>query len=70
MLDTCYWEGEKCRRCCPPLRKTITHGGLSIQIRESSNNIVGGMRYPRCVGTTGFGEVRKDGINLTRVSID
>ena len=54
----------------PSPRKTIAHGRLSGWMRESSNNTVGGMRYPRCVSATRSGEVKKDGINITRLSKD
>ena len=54
----------------PSPTKTIAHGRLSGWMRESSNNTIGGMRCPRCVSATEFGEVRKDGINITRLSID
>ena len=37
---------------------------------KSSNDTVGKMRCPRGVSTTGPGEVRKNGINITRLSVD
>ena len=35
-----------------------------------SNDTVGRVRFPRGIRATGLGEVRKDGINITRLSID
>ena len=37
---------------------------------KGSNDIVSGMRCPRGVSATGPGEVRKNGINITRLSVD
>ena len=39
-------------------------------MRKGSNDTVGRMRCPRGVSATGPGEVRKDGINITRLSVD
>ena len=52
------------------MRKTIAHRGVGIQMGESSNDTVGGMRCPQGVSATGPGEVRKNGINITRLSVD
>ena len=54
----------------PPLRETIAHRRLSIRMGKGSNDTVGGMRCPRGVSATGPGDVRKDGINITRLSVD
>ena len=37
---------------------------------KSSNDTVGRVRCPRGVSASGLGEVKKDGINITRVSIN
>ena len=37
---------------------------------KRSNDTFGGMRCPRGVSATGPGDVRKDGINITRLSVD
>ena len=37
---------------------------------KSSNDTIGGMRCPRGISATEPGEVREDGINITRLSID
>ena len=42
----------------PPLRKSIAHGRLNVWIRESSNDTVSGVSFPRCVGTIGSGKIR------------
>ena len=54
----------------PSLRETITHGRMSVQMRNGSKDTTGGMGGPRCVGTTESREIRKDGINITRLIID
>ena len=54
----------------PFLRETIAHGRLSIWMRKSSNDTVKRLRCPRGVSTIGSREVRKDGINITGLSID
>ena len=48
----------------------MAHRRVSRGVGKRSNNTVGGMRCPWGVSATGFGEVRKDGINITRLSID
>ena len=63
-------RGKSARGAGPSLRATIAHRRLSIRMRKGSNDTVGGMRCPRGVSTTGPGEVRKNGINITRLSID
>ena len=37
---------------------------------KGSNDTIDGVRGPRGVSATGPGKVRKDGINITRLSID
>ena len=64
------WRGKSARGVGPSLRETIAHRRLSIWMRKGSNNTVGGMRCPQGVSTTEPGEVRKDGINITRLSVD
>ena len=64
------WRGKSARGAGPSRRETIAHRRLSIRMRKGSNDTVGGMRCPRGVSATGPGEVRKDGINITRLSID
>ena len=64
------WRGKSARGVGPSLRETIAHRRLSIWMRKGSNDTVGGMRCPRGVSATGPGEVRKDGINITRLSVD
>ena len=54
----------------PSLRETIAHRRLSIRMGKGSNDTVGGMRCPRGVSATGPREVRKNGINITRLSVD
>ena len=63
-------RGKSARGVGPSLRETIAHRRLSIWMRKGSNDIVGRMRCPRGVSATGPGEVREDGINITRLSID
>ena len=50
--------GEKVQEVLPPPRKTIAHGRISVWFKESSNDIVGGIRWPQCIGTTGSGKIR------------
>ena len=64
------WRGKSARAVGPSLRETISHRRLSIRMRKGSNDIVGGMRCPRGVSATGPGEVRENGINITRLSVD
>ena len=64
------WRGKSARGVGPSLRETIAHRRLSIRMRKGSNDTVGGMRCPRGVSTAGPGEVRKDGINITRLGVD
>ena len=64
------WRGKSARGAGPSWRETIAHRRLSIWMKKGSNDTVGGMRCPRGVSATGHGEVRKDGINITRLSID
>ena len=63
-------RGKSARGAGPSLRETIAHTRLSVQMGKGSNDTVGGMRCPRGVSTAGPGEVRKNGINLTRLSVD
>ena len=64
------WRGKSDRGAGPSLRETIAHRRLSIRMRKGSNDTVGGVRCPRGVSTSGPREVRKDGINVTRLSVD
>ena len=63
-------RGKSARGVGPSVRETIAHRRLSIRMGKGSNDTVGGMRCPRGVSAAGPGEVRKNGINITRLSID
>ena len=63
-------RGKSARGAGPSLRETIAHKRLSIRMRKGSNDTVGGMRCPWGVSASGLGEVRKDGINITRLGVD
>ena len=63
-------RGKSAGGAGPSLRETIAHRSLSIWMGKGSNDTVGEMRCPRGVSATGPGEVRKDGINITRLSVD
>ena len=63
-------RGKSARGAGPSLRETIAHRRLSIPTGEGYNDTVSRMRCPRGVSATEFGEVRKDDINITRLSID
>ena len=63
-------RGKSARGAGPSLRETIAHRRLSIQMRKGSNDTISGMRCPHGVSATGPREVRVDGINITRLSID
>ena len=63
-------RGKSARGAGPSLRETIAHRRLSVWMGKGSNDTVGGMRCPRGVSATGPGDVRKDGINITRLSVD
>ena len=64
------WRGKSARGVGPSRRETIAHRRLSVWMGKGSNDTVGGMRCPRGVSASGLGEVRKDGINITKLSID
>ena len=63
-------RGESAGGAGPSLWGTIAHRRLSGWMGKGSNDTVGGMRCPRGVSATGPREVRKDGINITRLSVD
>ena len=63
-------RGKSARGASPSLRETIAHRRLSVRMRKGSNDTIGGMRCPRGVSATGPGEVRKNEINITRLSVD
>ena len=63
-------RGESAGGVGPSLRETIAHRRLSVWMGKGSNDTVGGMRCPRGVSAAGPGEVRKNGINITRLSVD
>ena len=62
--------GKSARGAGPSLRETIAHRRMSRWMGKRSNDTVGGMRCPWGVSATGPGDVRKDGINITRLSVD
>ena len=47
--------GGKVQEVLPPLRKTIAHGRLSVWMRESSNDTIGGMRCRGALEPPGLG---------------
>ena len=63
-------RGKSARGAGPSVRETVAHRRLSIRMGKGSNDTIGGMRCPRGVSATGPGEVRKNGINITRLSVD
>ena len=63
-------RGKSARGAGPSLRETIAHTRLSVRMGKGSNNTIGGMRCPQGVSAAGPGEVRKNGINITRLSLD
>ena len=63
-------RGRSAGSGAPSPKKTTAHERLSGWMRDRSNDTVGDMRCPRCVSATGSGEVRKDDISITRLSID
>ena len=63
-------RGKSAGGAGPSLRGTISHRSLSVWMGKGSNDTVGGMRCPRGVSATEPGEVRKNGINITRLSVD
>ena len=63
-------RGKSAGGAGPSLRETIAHSRLGVWMGNGSNDTVGGMRCPRGVSATGPGDVRKDSINVTRLSID
>ena len=63
-------RGKSARGVDPSLRETIAQRRLSVRMGKGSNDTVGGMRCPWGVSATGPGEVRKNGINITRLSVD
>ena len=63
-------RGKSARGAGPALRETMAHRRVSRWVGKRSNNTVGGMRCPRGVSATGPGDVRKNGINITRLSVD
>ena len=64
------WRGKSARGASASWRETIAHRRLKIGMGKSSNDTVGEMICPQGVGATVSGEVRKDGINITRLSVD
>ena len=63
-------RGKSARGAGPFGRETVAHRRLSIRMGKGSKDTVIGMRCPWGVSTTGPGEVRKDGINITRLGVD
>ena len=63
-------RGKRARGAGPSVRETIAHRRLSIWMGKGSNDTGDRMRCPRGVSATGPGEVRKEGINITRLSVD
>ena len=63
-------RGKSARGAGPSLRETIAHRRVSRWVGKRSNNTVGGMGCPRGVSATGPGDVRQNGINITRLSVD
>ena len=63
-------RGKSARGAGPSLKETIAHRRLSVWMGKGSNDTVGGMRCPRGVSAAGPGEVRKNGINITILSVD
>jgi len=63
-------RGQSARGAGPSLREAMAHRRVSRGVGKRSNNTVGGMRCPRGVSATGPGDVRKDGINITRLSVN
>ena len=63
-------RGKSARGAGPSLRETIAHRRLSVWMGKGSNDTIGRMRCPRGVSATRPGKVRKNGINITRLSVD
>ena len=63
-------RGESAGGAGPSLRETIVHRRLSVWMGKGSNDTVDGMRCPRGISATGPGDVRKNGINITRLSVN
>ena len=63
-------RGKSARGAGPALGEAMAHRRVSRGVGKRSNNTVGGMRCPRGVSATGPGDVRKNGINITRLSVD
>ena len=63
-------RGKSARGAGPSLRETIAHRRLSVRMGKGSNDTVDGMRCPRGISAAEPGEVRKNGINITRLSVD
>ena len=63
-------RGKSARDAGHSLRETIAHRRLSVRMGKGSNDTIGGMRCPWGISATRPGEVRKDGINITRLSVD
>ena len=51
-------RGESVGGVDPSPRETITHGRMSVWMRNDSNNTVSDIGFPWCVGTTGSREIR------------
>jgi len=51
-------RGRSAGSGAPSPRKTIAHVRLSGWMRDGSNDTVGGMRCPRCMGIIGCGKIR------------
>ena len=63
-------RGKSARGAGPFVRETIAHRRLSIWMGKGSNDTVSGMRCPWGISAAGPGEVRKNGINITKLGID
>ena len=63
-------RGKSAGGAGPSLRETIAHRRLGVWMGNGSNDTVGGMRCPWGVSATCPGDVRKNGINITRLSVD
>ena len=64
------WRGKGARGVGPSWRETIAHSRLARGVGKSSNDTISRVRCPRGIRATELGEVRKDGINITRLGID
>ena len=63
-------RGKGARGVGPSWRETIAHRRWGRGMGKGFNDTVGRVRFPWGVSAAGLGEVRKDGINITRLSIN